>query len=150
MVQASHWLIVAWALGITLSDLASRRIPNVFSLGAILGGLGYLAYTGQALLAGDWLDVLLGMLLALLLTLPAYLLRWLGAGDAKLLLAIAALGGWQYVLTSFAIAGLLSGVTTLAMLQYSTYSGRNLAAGRWIPFGAMLTVGLIASMGVRL
>lgn len=149
-MQASHWLIVSWALGITLSDLTSRRIPNVLSLGAVLGGLGYLAYTGQAILAGGWIDVLLGMLLALLLTLPAYLLRWLGAGDAKLLLAIAALGGWQYVLTSFAIAGLVSGVTTLAMLQYSTYSGRNLAAGRWVPFGAMLATGLIASMGIKL
>lgn len=149
-MQASHWLVVAWALGITLSDLTSRRIPNALSLGAILGGLGYLAYMGHAVLVGGWIDILLGVLLALLLTLPAYLLRWLGAGDAKLLLAIAALGGWQYVLTSFAVAGLISGVTTLAMLQYSTYSGRNLAAGRWIPFGAMLATGLIASMGIQL
>lgn len=146
---AVHWLIVSWALGITLSDVVSRRIPNVLSLGAILGGLGYLAYTGQAVLAGGWLDVMVGLLLALLLTLPAYLLRWLGAGDVKLLLAIAVMGGWQYVLTSFVIAGLVSGITTLAMLQYSTYSGHQLTAGRWMPFGAMLATGLIASMGIK-
>ena len=146
---AVHWLIVSWALGITLSDVVSRRIPNALSLGAILGGLGYLAYTGQAVLAGGWLDVLLGLLLALLLTMPAYLLRWLGAGDVKLLLAIAVMGGWQYVLTSFVIAGLVSGITTLAMLQYSTYSGHQLTAGRWMPFGAMLAAGLIASMGLK-
>ena len=88
-------------------------------------------------------------LLALLLTMPAYLLRWLGAGDVKLLLAIAVMGGWQYVLTSFVIAGLVSGITTLAMLQYSTYSGHQLTAGRWMPFGAMLAAGLIASMGIK-
>lgn len=148
-MQASHWLVIAWALGITLSDLTSRRIPNVLSLGVFLAGLGYLAYTGQAVLAGGWTDILLGVLLGLLLTLPAYLLRWLGAGDVKLLLAIAVLGGWQYVLTSFVVAGLISGISVLAMMQYSTYSGRSLAAGRWLPFGAMLSAGLIVSMGFK-
>lgn len=145
----AHWLIVSWALGVTLSDLMSRRIPNALSLGAIVCGLGYLAYTGQAVLGGSWLDVLLGVLLGLLLTLPAYLMRWLGAGDVKLLLAIAALGGWQYVLTSFAVAGLISGITAVAVMQYATYFGQGPASKRWLPFGAMLSAGLIISMGIK-
>lgn len=133
----------------TLSDLMSRRIPNVFSLGAIVGGLAYLAYAGHALVIASSLDVGLGLLLALVLTLPAYLVRWLGAGDVKLLLAIACLGGWKLVLTSFAVAGLLSGICALVMMQWATYFGHSPANKRWLPFGAMLSTGLILSMGFK-
>lgn len=149
MVIAAHSLAVAWALGIALSDITYRRIPNVFSLGACTIGLVYLAYFHQAVLGTDWLGVLLGISLALVLTLPAYLMRWLGGGDAKLLLAIATLGGWNAVVTSFAVAGLLGGLTAFGMLQYSTYSRRNMPVGRWLPFGAMLAMGFIVSMGVE-
>ena len=146
---AVHWLIVAWALGIALSDLASRRIPNVFSLGACACGLAWLAYAGHSVLGSDLLAVLLGMLLAVLLTLPAYLMRWLGAGDVKLLLAIAVLGGWKSVLTSFAVAGFLGGIAAVAVMQYSAYFGRAPSTKRWLPFGAMLASGFIVSMGVK-
>jgi len=139
-------LVIAWALGIALADILSRRIPNIFSVGAIFCGLAYLAYAGQAILGGGWFEVMAGMLIALLLTLPAYLMRWLGAGDVKLLLAIAALGGWKVVLTSFAVAGILGSVSTVAVLQYATYFGQGPTSKRWLPFGAMLAMGLIASM----
>lgn len=143
----AHWMIISWALGITLSDVVSRRIPNVFSLGAVTVGLVYLAYAGHAVIGGNWLDVLLGALLALLLTLPAYIMRWLGAGDVKLLVAIASLGGWKLVLTSFAVAGLMSGVSAVAVIQYATYFGSGPTNKRWLPFGAMLATGLIISIG---
>lgn len=145
----AHWIVFAWALGIILSDALWRRIPNLFSLGAIVGGLIYLLHVGQAPLGSGWLDVLLGLLLALLLTLPAYLMRWLGAGDVKLLLAIASLGGWKIVLSSFAIAGTLSGISVLVVMQYATYFGYSPANKRFLPFGAMLGAGLIASMGFK-
>lgn len=148
-VLVAHWIIISWAVGITLSDLLSRRIPNVFSLGAIVGGLAYLGYVGHAVVIASWLDVGIGLLLALLLTLPAYLARWLGAGDVKLLLAIASLGGWKLVITSFAVAGLLSGICALGMMQWATYFGHRPANERWLPFGAMLSTGLIVSMGFK-
>lgn len=142
-------LAIAWALGIALSDLSARRIPNVLSLGACACGLIYLAFSGYAVLGADWLAVLVGIVLAVLLTLPAYLMRWLGAGDVKLLLAIAVLGGWKSVLGSFAIAGLLGGIAAVAVLQYAAYSGRSPSAKRWLPFGAMLASGFIVSIGVK-
>lgn len=145
----AHWIVVAWALGITLSDALWRRIPNLFSLGAITGGLIYLVYAEHAVLSASWLDVFLGLLLALLLTLPAYLMRWLGAGDVKLLLAIAVLGGWKVVLSSFVVAGILGGISVLAVMQYATYFGYNPANKRWLPFGALLATGLIVSLGLK-
>jgi len=148
-VLTAHWMIISWALGVSISDMMSRRIPNVFSLGAMGVGLAYLAYAGSALVSGTWLDVLLGVLLAILLTLPAYLMRWLGAADVKLLLAIASLGGWKIVLSSFAVAGMMSGISALIVVQYAIYSGRSPESKRWLPFGAMLATGLIISIGVK-
>lgn len=142
-------LAIAWALGIALSDLTARRIPNVLSLGACAGGLIFLAFSGHAMLGADGLAVLLGVVLAVLLTLPAYIMRWLGAGDVKLLLAIGILGGWKSALGSFAIAGLLGGIAAVAVLQYAAYSGRSPSAKRWLPFGAMLASGFIVSIGVK-
>lgn len=145
----AHWLVLGWALCIVWIDAKARRIPNGLNLGAAVAGLAFAIFTGQAMLEAGYMDILLGLLLAALLTIPAYLQRLLGAGDAKLLLAIAMLGGWKAVLVSFAVAGLLGGFTVFAMLQYSTYSGRGMPNGRWLPFGALLAMGLITSLGIR-
>ncbi|HEU4709220.1 MAG TPA: prepilin peptidase [Methylophilaceae bacterium] len=146
---AAYWLVLLWALFIVFCDVKARRIPNELSLGVLLVGLIYAGYTGHAVLAVGWPDIGLGLLLAVGLTVPAYLQRWLGAGDVKLLLAIGILGGWKAVLVSFVAAGLLSGVSIVAMLQYATYSGRSLPTGRWLPFGAMLAIGFMVSMGFK-
>ena len=117
-MQTAEWLLVAWSLAILATDLAVRRIPNVYSIGGALLALGCLLVTGQAWL-GDagWLAAMAGAGLALALTLPGYFARLLGAGDVKLLFAIGLLGGWQAVLFSFITAGLLSGgVITGALL----------------------------------
>lgn len=142
-------LVLGWGLGVVLTDVKTRRIPNALSLGAGIFGLGYAIVTGHALLGANWLDLVLGLLLAGLLTVPAYLQRRLGAADVKLLLAIALLGGWKCVLISFIVAGLLGGLGLMAMLQYSNYFARPMPAARWLPFGALLAVGFITSMGAR-
>lgn len=145
----AHLLMLAWAVGVALIDIKARRIPNGLSLAGVVIGLGYAISVGHGVLGGDWADILLGLLLAVLLSIPAYLRGVLGAGDAKLMLAIGVLGGWKAVLLSFAFAGVLGSITIFAMMQYSACSGRAMPAGRWMPFGAMLSMGLIASMGLK-
>ena len=141
--------VIAWGLAVLVTDLAVRRIPNLYSLGAAVVGLAFLAYTGEAVLGGSWVAVLLGTGLALVLTLPGYLAHWLGAGDVKLLFAIALLGGWQAVLVSFVVAGLLGGLLAWAALLLQRYAGRPLPARRWLPFGAALALGLLVAIGIE-
>ena len=149
MVHAIQWLVTSWALAMIISDISARRIPNLFSLGGAVLAIVYLAATGDAVLGGGWLDVGIGVLLSLLLTLPAYMLRWLGGGDVKLLFAIAVLGGWQAVLVSFAIGGLLAGAIAVVWPMIVPYFGYSLTSKRWLPFGAALSAGLLVVIGAR-
>jgi prepilin peptidase CpaA len=71
-----------------LTDLRTRRIPNVLTLSAAAGALLFHFATGGWSAAG-W--SLAGLFLGAVLFFPMFALRGMGAGDVKLL---AAIGGW--------------------------------------------------------
>lgn len=146
---AAEWLVVAWSLAVLASDLAVRRIPNLYSMAAAVLALAYLIYTGESVLGARWPSVLMGVVLALALTLPGYFARWLAAGDVKLFVAIALLGGWEVTLISFAVAGFLGAMVALTMLAVTRYSGNTISTRRWVPFGAALAVGFLLAIWAR-
>ncbi|WP_066156546.1 prepilin peptidase [Hydrogenophaga pseudoflava] len=87
-----------------LSDARQRRIPNALVLMTLTAGLLLNAFGPQPFLRNPGLfspypgalgigASLLGALVALLLFLPFYALRVLGAGDVKLLAAVGAFAG---------------------------------------------------------
>lgn len=145
-MRTAEWLVIAWGLAVLATDLSVRRIPNLFSMAVAVLALAYLAVAGEGVLGAGWQAVLVGAALALALTLPGYFARLLGAGDVKFLFAIALLGGWQVVLISFAIGGLLGGAAALGGLVLARYSGAPMSAERWLPFGAALAVGLVVAI----
>jgi prepilin peptidase CpaA len=71
-----------------VSDLRTRRIPNVLTLSAAGGAVLFHAVTGGWSAVG-W--SLAGLFVGALLFFPMFALRGMGAGDVKLL---AALGAW--------------------------------------------------------
>jgi len=84
----AHGAALAVALAACLTDVRTRRIPNVLTLGAAAGACGY------HLAAGGWSGLgtaLAGWGVGLLMFLPLFALRGMGGGDVKLL---AALGAW--------------------------------------------------------
>jgi prepilin peptidase CpaA len=148
-MRAAEWLVVAWSLAVLVTDLSVRRIPNILSLGAMAVALGVLAYSGHSLLGATWPSMLMGVVLALALTLPGYFAHWLGAGDIKLLVAIALLSGWETVLISFTVGALLGGLVVLALMMVARYSGQSLSSRRWVPLGAALSLGLLLALWAR-
>jgi prepilin peptidase CpaA len=82
-------IFVGITLGLAcLSDLRTRRIPNVLTMSAAAGAvLFHLATNGWS--AASW--SLVGLSLGGLLFFPMFALRGMGAGDVKLL---AAIGAW--------------------------------------------------------
>ena len=85
-------LVQCAALGVAIvaciSDLRSRRIPNVLTFGAAAGAFGYHLATGGVGALGQ---SALGWLVGLLVFIVPFALRGLGGGDVKL---VAALGAW--------------------------------------------------------
>jgi len=105
-----HWQVLGLSLLAlclalaALSDARHRRIPNALVLVTLLAGLLLNAVGPQPFRQNDGLFAmypgalglgsgLLGALVALLLFLPFYALRVLGAGDVKLFAAVGAFAG---------------------------------------------------------
>ena len=108
---------------------------------------------------------LLAWLVALVFTLPAYALNWLGAGDVKMLSAFGLLPGLQFMLASYVVAGLLAGLVVLYSLLGRRYIpslnlqlsklGCQLPAAAMInckvlPFGAFLAAGGLLMLALHL
>jgi Flp pilus assembly protein protease CpaA len=157
-------LLSAWAVLIGVSDLLHRRIPNVLSLGILPVAAAPLMVSGHAWLGAESSSVATAIGLASLAGFPAYALGKLGAGDVKLMLAIALLAGTGPFVLSYLVAGLLAlvllgwrHVRTTSILDPAWEPARQLIdrlflgpGERWhqlrLPFGALLCMGFILAL----
>jgi prepilin peptidase CpaA len=138
--------VLPWAALVGYWDLRYRRIPNGLTFGAMSVGIVDWALAGASPLGAGGAFMAIGAGLALLLTLPGYFLRQLGAGDVKLLLAIALLGGTAAVLISFVLGALGAAAVVGVRLLVGPGLGLAPVAGRWLPFGACLAMGFIVAV----
>jgi len=118
IVQVVLGLIVITA---AIFDLRYRRIPNWLVLAGLVLGIGL--NTTLFALAGLRFAGLeragLGMGLALLIYFPLYLLRAMGAGDAKLMAAIGSMVGPGNWIVLFVVTAILGGITGLIVLLFA-------------------------------
>lgn len=110
------------ALGVALTacvtDVRSRRIPNVLTLGGAAAALVFHAVTAEGAGIGT---AAMGWLVGTAVFLPFFLLGGMGAGDLKLM---AALGAWLGPAEAFAIAiyaSLAGGVLALGVALATGY-----------------------------
>jgi len=98
-----------------VTDLRTRRIPNVLTFSAAAGAVLFHLATGGWQAAG-WSIV--GLFVGALLFLPMFALRGMGAGDVKLLAAVGAwLGPGQVAMVALAtslVGGVMAIVVELA------------------------------------
>lgn len=92
------------------SDLRYQRIPNQLCLVALLSGIVINTYFGT--LEG-LLMAFSGAAIAMLILLPAYIFRLLGAGDVKLMIGIGALSGPLIITWAIAYAIIFGAFTSL-------------------------------------
>lgn len=153
--------LAIWCLVCAFYDIKQRRLPNLLTLGMHIPALVILLLTGQGLLGASVSSSFAAWWLALLLTLPAYAVNWLGAGDVKFLAALGLLTGLNFLLTSYVIAGLLAVLIVLVWLtlqRLMPYLNLQLASfnfqfplvpvltGKVLPFGAILTAGVLTTL----
>ena len=95
-------------------DARFRRVSNVLTLGGGVVALVYLLINGEGWLGSPSPQPWWALLLVLALTLPGYALGKLGAGDVKLLMAVALATDQVHVLGTFIGAGVASVVWLIA------------------------------------
>jgi prepilin peptidase CpaA len=130
--------VVSLTVLAAVSDLRSRRIPNVLTVTGACAGLLYSVATGGA---EGLLVSLQGLGLGLLLWLPFYALGGMGAGDVKLLAAIGAWVGPSAVLRIAlyaSIAGALMALAVALRHRYLKSAYQNL----WILFATWRVAGI--------
>jgi prepilin peptidase CpaA len=145
MLAALGWAVV--------TDLRARRISNRLTYPTAALGLAVHAATGGW---GGLTWSALGMLVGLALFLLPFFLGAMGGGDVKLMAAIGALQGPQFVLLTSVYAGLAGGVLALGYLirQRGLAAAVRYSAGGWaggirpaapkagsIPYGPAIAAG---------
>jgi prepilin peptidase CpaA len=136
------------------TDVYSRRIPNWLSLAAFGGGL--LVHLIQDGPSG--LPVALGGAgLGLLVFLPVYLIRAIGAGDVKLIAGVGALLGPRDLFSALIYCALAGGLISVVMLARRGLLQRSLMdivtsplrlqrSGAKAPYGVAIASGVYLSM----
>lgn len=114
-------LLSLWAAAGIVYDWRDRRLPNGLTFGGMGAGLVYLLVYGQGIGGSSWQSSLLAGGAALLLLLPVYAFRMIGAGDVKFAMALGILGGGTVLFFTMVAGSMLLGAMALWSL---TRSGR--------------------------
>jgi prepilin peptidase CpaA len=120
LLQAVLLIVVVTA---AIWDLRVRRIPNWLVLTGLV--LGLALNTCLYGFFGAFLS-LKGLGLAVLIYLPLYMIRAMGAGDVKLMAAVGAMVGAADWLGIFVCTALAGGSIALALLAWRGRVGRTL------------------------
>jgi prepilin peptidase CpaA len=138
--------VLLWAARI---DLLQGRIPNALTLPCLLMALLLPVGHVWGWWPVGWFSALQGVLLASVMLLPLYVLRWLGAGDAKLGMAIGGLLGYPSAGVLIFLWFVCTGVLALLLLwlnrmglflRYQAPVGLQGRAGLVIPHAVSLLV----------
>lgn len=106
-------LLACFAIG-AYQDLRSLRVSNWLTLGGALAAGLWLCASGHSLTGYPPGVVLIGLALALALSVPGYLLGRLGAADVKALAALALASDPRTVLYTLALASVFCVVAMFA------------------------------------
>ncbi|WP_296258665.1 MULTISPECIES: prepilin peptidase [unclassified Pseudomonas] len=153
------FFLLLWFAVCADQDARSRRVSNVLTLGAGLLALVYLLINGSSWLGAPMPQAGWALLLTLGLTLPGYALGRLGAGDVKLLAALALASDQLHVLGTFIGAGVAHIVWLMTRQKVWPHAGQWVTAryshlvpqaSNKLPFVPFLFVGfLITAFWIR-
>ena len=133
----SEWIIILLLiilLPAAVFDYKYHRIPNAISLsGWVLGPVLYAVLDTLPGVASS----LYGFLLVFAMAIPFYILRWMGAGDVKLMASVGAIVGIEHAVTVFLGILVTGGVMGILMLLH-----RKLLAGTFQRYSAMLGISM--------
>ncbi|WP_122434207.1 prepilin peptidase [Pseudomonas viridiflava] len=149
------FFLLVWFALCAEQDARQRKISNWLTLGVALVACGYLLYSGHTWLGATPDEAGWATLTALALTLPGYALGRLGAGDVKLLTALALLTDSLYLLGTFIGAGIAIALWSVSITQLWPLVNQHVTrrylhvgpqATNKYPFSPFLLIGLLLTV----
>ncbi len=131
--------LIVWLALCAGQDARERQISNVLTLGVATFALAWLLVTGHSWLGAEGSDAALAFVIVLFLTLPGYVLGQFGAGDVKLLGALALASSINHVLGTFIGAGVV-------LVAWQLVRRRARQPGEKRPFAPYLLAGFALSL----
>jgi prepilin peptidase CpaA len=123
-MELKHLAVLTVALAACVTDLRSRRIPNVLTFGAAAAGIVFHA----AVPGGESVtSAVLGWLVGIAVFFVPFALGGLGGGDVKLLGALGAWLGPAGIIWAALYAGVAGGVMAIVTAIASGYSRKALS-----------------------
>lgn len=116
-VPISLLALLTWAFLCARIDARERRIPNTLVLAGLLGGALFLLMFHRSFTGATPVAAFIGLAFALLLTLPGYALKRLGAGDVKMLAVVGLATDLAFV--AYTIVGAALALVLWALLAPS-------------------------------
>ncbi|MGI8961060.1 MAG: A24 family peptidase [Bryobacteraceae bacterium] len=114
MPTALKIILIAIVLVAAVYDLRFRRIPNWLNVSGVILGL---AVNTLLFARSGFIVAVLGITCSLLVYVPLYLIRGMGAGDVKLMAAVGAIAGpWNWF-GIFVATALLGGVVSIIFVS---------------------------------
>jgi len=141
-MQPAMIVAVAVALTAALTDLRTRRVPNVLVAAGAAAGLAANVWSSGA--AGVSRSIA-GAAVGFAVFLPFYLLRGMGAGDVKLMGALGACLGALAILQTALVAAFAGAALAVAVAARSGLLARTLAntgrlLGSWMRRGPRVSM----------
>ena len=112
-ISLNDFLLIALIGAALFFDLTRKRIPNYLTFPVIIGGLVF--HTATNGLSGLWFSFL-GLIVGLAIFFIPFAMGVMGGGDVKLLGAVGALQGWQFVLAAGLLTAAAGGVISIIYL----------------------------------
>lgn len=120
-MQTVYLFLLGFVLVAAVSDLWRYRIPNALIVQGLLCAITLHLFLDTGM---SWQQVIWGMLTGLLVLLPFYLFRAMGAGDLKLMTMVGAFTGPMLmpdiVISTFIVGGVIAAVMLTGRLIVSS------------------------------
>jgi prepilin peptidase CpaA len=153
-------VLIAILLAVMYTDWRYLRIPNAFTYPAMLVGvaLGALEGIPGELFVRGLADHLVALVLAFAISYPFYAAGGLKAGDAKLLMAIGALRGINFLLFAAVYGALIGGLLAVGFIvtrklarpaDAATGNSMGRIMKSTIPYGVALGVGGLLALALE-
>lgn len=149
------FVLLIWLALCAAQDARQRDIGNALTLGVGSLAAAYLLLTGHTWIGADAAQGGWAVLLALVLTLPGYILKRFGAGDVKLMTALALATDGAHLLGAFIGAALTSALWMLlapklwlhmsqGLREHLRYMAPNVS--KKLPFAPFVLSGIILTL----